>query len=62
MTYIQGEHEVCNEELLISIPEDQKKKKKNGAKNADLIGDLPVEKALVFNGISLINLSLSTFR
>ena len=61
MTYIQREHEVCNEELLISIPEDQKKKK-NGAKNADLIGDLPVEKALVFNGISLINLSLSTSR
>ena len=40
----------------------KEKKKKNGAKNADLIGDLPVEKILVFNGISLINLSLSTSR
>ena len=43
-------------------PWRSKEKKKNGAKNADLIGDLPVEKALVFNGISLINLSLSTSR
>ena len=32
-----------NRELLISIPEDQRR---NGVKNADLIGDLPAEKAL----------------
>ena len=32
-----------NRELLISIPEDQRR---NGVKNADLIGDLPTEKAL----------------
>ena len=32
-----------NRELLISIPEDQRR---NGVKSADLIGDLPAEKAL----------------
>ena len=32
-----------NRELLMSIPEDQKR---NGVKNTDLIGDLPTEKAL----------------
>ena len=32
-----------NRELLISIPEDQRR---NGVKNADLIGDLPTEKGL----------------
>ena len=32
-----------NRELLISIPEDQRR---NDVKNADLIGDLPAEKAL----------------
>ena len=32
-----------NRELLISIPEDQIR---NGVKNANLIGDLPTEKAL----------------
>ena len=32
-----------NRELLISIPKDQRR---NGVKNADLIGDLPAEKTL----------------
>ena len=32
-----------NRELLISIPEDQSR---NGVKTANLIGDLPIEKAL----------------
>ena len=32
-----------NRELLMSIPEDQRR---NGVKNADLIDDLPTEKAL----------------
>ena len=32
-----------NRELLISIPDDQRR---NGVKSADLIGDLPAEKAL----------------
>ena len=32
-----------NRELLISIPEDQRR---NSVKNADLIGDIPTEKAL----------------
>ena len=40
------------------IPEDQRR---NGIKNADLITDLPTEKALI-NGILLRTLLLSTFR
>lgn len=47
-----------NRELLMLIPEDQRR---NGIKNADLITDLPTEKALI-NGILLRTLLLSTFR
>ena len=53
MGFISG-----NRELLMLIPEDQRR---NGIKNADLIADLPTEKALI-NGILLRTLLLSTFR
>ena len=54
-------------ELLISIPEDQRR---NGVKNADLISadliaDLIIfqlKRLWIFNGISLMTLSLLTFR
>ena len=46
-----------NRELLMSIPEDQRR---NGVKNVDLIDDIPTKRLWVFSGIFLMTLTLST--